>query len=51
MRVGVNQGSVFSPLVISIVLDALCRKFKVGLPMQLLYADDLAHLTEEIRKW
>ena len=57
VRVGVHQGSVLSPLLLIIVLEALSREFK-GLPMELLYADDLvlmaeseALLLEKLRKW
>ena len=40
VRVGVHQGSVLSPLLFIIVLEALSREFREGLPMELLYADD-----------
>ena len=40
VRVGVNQGSVLSPLLFIIVLEALSREFREGLPNELLYADD-----------
>ena len=39
--VGVHQGSVLSPLLFIIVLEALYRKFRTGCPWELLYADDL----------
>ena len=35
VRVGVHQGSVLSPLLFIIVLEALSREFKEGLPMEL----------------
>ena len=41
VRVGVHQGSVLSPLLFIIVLEALSREFREGLPMELLDADDL----------
>ena len=41
VKVGVHQGSVLSPLLFIIVMEALSRKFRGGLPMELLYADDL----------
>ena len=58
VRVGVHQGSVLSPLLFIIVLEALSREFREGLPMELLYADDLVLvaeteelLLEKLRKW
>ena len=58
IRVGVHQGSVLSPLLFIIVLEALSREFREGLPMELLYADDLVLieetkelLLEKVRKW
>ena len=42
VTVGVHQGSVLSPLLFIIVLEALSRSFCVGCPLELLYADDLA---------
>ena len=41
VRVGVHQGSVLSPLLFIIVLEALSREFRTGCPWELLYADDL----------
>ena len=58
VRVGVHQGSVLSLLLFIIVLEALSREFREGLPMELLYADDLVLvaeteelLMEKLRKW
>ena len=39
--VGVHQGSVLSPLLFIIVLEALSMELRMGLPWELLYADDL----------
>ena len=41
VKVGVHQGSVLSPLLFVIVLEALSREFRTGTPWELLYADDL----------
>ena len=41
VRVGVHQGSVLSPLLFIIVLEALSRDFRVGVPWELFFADDL----------
>jgi hypothetical protein len=46
VKVGVHQGSVLSPLLFIIVLEALSRKFRERLPWELLYADDLVLLAE-----
>ena len=46
IRVGAHQGSVLSPLLFIIVLEALSREFREGLPMELLYADDLVLIEE-----
>ena len=41
VKVGVHQGSVLSPLLFIIVLEALLREFRSGVPWEDLYADDL----------
>ena len=46
VKVGVHQGSVFSPLLFIIVLEALTRKCRRGLPYELLFADDLILMAE-----
>ena len=58
VKEGVHQGSVLSPLLFIIVLEALSREFREGLPMQLHHADDLVLmaeskelLMEKLRKW
>ena len=58
VKVGVHQGSVLSPLLFNIVLEALSREFREGLPWELLYADDLAlmavtkeELLEKVKRW
>jgi len=58
VKVGVHQGSVLSPLLFTIVLEALTRKCRGGLPWELLFADDLVllastedELKDKIRKW
>ena len=42
----VHQGSVLSPLLFIIVLEAMSRKLREGLPMKLLYAADLVLMAE-----
>ena len=46
VKVGVHQGSVMSPLLFIIVLEALSKRFRRGLPFELLYADDLVLVAE-----
>jgi hypothetical protein len=46
VKVGVHQGSVLSPLLFIIVLEALTRKCRRGLPYELLFADDLILMAE-----
>ena len=46
VRVGVHQGSVLSPFLFITVLEALSKKFRKGLPFELLYADDLVLIAE-----
>jgi len=41
VKVGRHQGSALSHLLFVIVMEALSREFRVGLPWELLYADDL----------
>ena len=46
VNVGVHQGSVLSPLLFIIVMEALSRAFRTGCPWELLYADDLVIIAE-----
>ena len=41
-----HQGSVLSPLLFVIVMEAISREFRVALPWELLYAFDLAVIAE-----
>ena len=43
---GMHQGSALSPLLFVIVMEAISREFRVALPWELLYADDLALIAE-----
>ena len=48
VEVGVHQGSALSPLFFIIVLEALSREFRTGVPQELLYADDLAVVADSL---
>ena len=57
MNVGVHQGSVLSPLLFIIVMEAVTHSVREGLPWEMLYADDLVlvgkceeELKEKLRK-
>ena len=50
VKVGVHQGSVLSPLLFIIVLEALSREFRAGLPWEMLYADDLVLIAESLEE-
>ena len=49
MKVGVHQGSVLSQLLFVIVLEALSREFRCGVPWEDLYVDDLV-ITESLEE-
>jgi len=46
VKVGMHQGSVLSPLLFVIVMEAISREFRVTLPWELSYADDLVVIAE-----
>ena len=48
VKVGVHQGSVLSSLLFNIVLEALSREFRSGVPWEDLYADDLVSIAESL---
>ena len=50
VKVGVHQGSVLSPLLFIIVLEALSREFRYGVPWEDLYADDLVIIAESLEE-
>jgi len=49
VKVGMHQGSALSPLLFMFVMEAISREFRVALPWELLYADDLAVRAETQR--
>ena len=58
VNVGVHQGSVLSPLIFIIVMEAVTHSVREGLPWEILYTDDLVlvgkceeELKEKLRKW
>ena len=48
--VGVHQESVLSPLLFILVLGALSRQFRTGVPWQLLYAEDLVIMADSLEE-
>ena len=48
MKVGLHQGSVLSPLLFILILEALSRKFRTGCRWELLYADDLVIVSNDL---
>jgi len=44
--VGLHQGSVLSPLLFVVVMDEVVRAVKVGMPWEVLFADDLVLVAE-----
>ena len=50
VKVGVHQGLVLSPLLFIIVLEALSREFRSGVPWEDLYADDLVIVAESLEE-
>jgi len=48
MRVGVHQGSVLSPLLFILVLEALSREYRAL--WELLYADDLVVIADSLEE-
>jgi len=46
VKVCMHQGSALSPLLFVIVVEAISREFRVVLPWELLYADDLVVIAE-----
>ena len=50
VKVVVHQGSVLSPLLFIIVLEALSREFRRGVPWEDLYADDLVIIAESLEE-
>ena len=50
VKVGVHQGSVLSPLLFIIVLEALSMDFREGLPWEMLYADDLVIIAKTLEE-
>ena len=50
VKVRVHQGSVLSPLLFVIVLEALSCEFRAGVPWEDLYADDLVIIVDSLEE-
>ena len=49
VRVGVQQGSVLSPMIFAVVVDVVTEHARKGLLLnEILYADDLALMSESL---
>ena len=48
VNIGVHQGSVLSPLLFILVLEALSRELRSGVLWELLYADDLVLISKSL---
>ena len=48
VRLGVHQGSVISPLIFAIVVDAVTKQAREGLLNEILYADNLVLISENL---
>ena len=46
VKVSMHQGSALSPLLFVMVMEAWSREFRVALPQELLYSDDLVVIAE-----
>jgi len=46
VKVGMHQGSALSPLLFVMVMEAISQEFRVTLPWELLFADDLFVIAE-----
>ena len=49
VKVGVHQGSVLSPLLFAIVVDIITENARRGVVNELLYADDLVIMSEDMK--
>ena len=50
VKVRVHKGSVLSPLLFIIVLEALSHEFRAGVPWEDLYADDLVIIADSLEE-
>ena len=50
MKVGVHQGSVLSPLLFIIALEALSHEFRAGVPWEDLYANDVVIIADSLEE-
>ena len=51
VRVGVHQGFVITPLIFAIAVDAVTEQARKGLLNEILYADDLVLMSENLENF
>ena len=51
VKVGIHQGSVLSPLLFIVMLEALSREFRAGVPWDDLHADDLVIIADTLKEY
>ena len=50
VKVGVHQGSVLSPILFIMVLEAMSQEFRGSFPWELLHADDLVLIADSVEE-
>ena len=50
MKVGLHQGSVLGPLFFTAIMDVVSSETRIGMPSELLYADDLLFMARTMEQ-
>ena len=51
VKVGVHQGSILSPLLFALVMDDVTKDIRDGVVREILYADDLVLVGDNLKRW